>query len=177
MAEFSAIQAVTLARMDSSIHSNKLALFPLCDVDGVLIDALCDTSDSPGTRADALLLAWRLSLPKGMDVRKAAEALIVVALSIPRKAWTDHQLLIMRELMALTGQKATALSVNKNGLLVGHRRRRARDNAVDDNTVDRVEPAEKPQKSGDSTEPKPTAKESKKWWKLVGPDLHERNAD
>jgi len=175
VAEFSAILAVTLGRMNSSTHSTKVLLFPLCDVHGVLINTLCDTSDSPGTHGDALILAWRLSLPKGMDVGKAAEAVLLVALEIPRKAWSEQQLLIVRELMLLTGRKTFVAPDNKNELRGGkHFMRRTRDQAANRDATDKAELAQKPVGLvADLGKPDTTpAKESKKWWMLVGRDPH-----
>ena len=91
--------------MTTSKHLSSVALFPLCDVRSVLMDALRDTSDSPATRGDALVFAWRLELPDGMNVGHAANAVLVAALSVPRTNWTRRQLLIIRELMVLAGRE------------------------------------------------------------------------
>jgi len=178
VAEFSAILAVTLGLMDRSKQLTKLALFPLCDEYGVLIDTLCDTSDSQGTRADAQIFAWRLALPKGMDIGKAAEAVLLVATSIPRKAWSDRQMLIVRELMVIAGQKGPVPRVDKSGLPAQYAMRRARAVSAGRDAV------ELSQKTTDlmTVKPvakstvKPASKESKKWWKLVGRDPLDSNS-
>ncbi len=90
--------------LDSKQQTN-VALFPLCDARRVLIDVLLDTSDSPGTRGDALVFAWRLELPENMSVAKAANAVLSVAMSQPRRRWSRLQRLILRELMVLAGRE------------------------------------------------------------------------
>ncbi len=82
-------------------HSNVI-LFPLCDVRGALIRALCDTSGATSTRVDALMFAWRFDLLDGMDTAAAAAAVLSVALATPRESWTRPQLALVRELMALS---------------------------------------------------------------------------
>ena len=174
VAEFSANYPVTLDPMNSSTHLTNLALFPLCDVHGVLIDTLCDSPDLPGTHADALILGWRLTLPEGMDVGQAAEAVLVVALSIPSKAWSARQLHIVRELKLLTERKSTVVSVNKSRLRADHPMRRSRDRSAASVATDGAELAKSMQKPIDLSAEPPSAnvlaKESKSWWKLVGRD-------
>lgn len=175
VAKFSAIPAVTLSCMDRSTHITKLALFPLCDVHGILISTLCDTSDSPGTHGDSLILAWRLALPDGMDVSKAAEALLVVALSVPRKAWSERQLLIVRELMLLSGRKPSVTRISETQLYSERPARRARDrSSANRNTINSAELVRKTQNrtdlTTDSSATSTPLKETKKWWKLVGRD-------
>jgi len=163
VAEFSALLAVTLGRMNSSTHMTKLALFPLCDVHGVLINTLRDTSNSQGTHGDALILAWRLSLPKGMDVGKAAEAVLLVALGMPRKTWSEQQLLIVRELMVLTGRKPSLAHGNRKKPVAKQFTRRTRDKSELVQKTSRLVA----DLGNASTTP---GKESKKWWTLVGRD-------
>jgi len=177
VAEFSANHPVTLGPMDSSTHLTKVALFPLCDVHGILINTLCDTSDLPGTHGDSLILAWRLALPEGMDVGEAAEALLVVAGSVPRKAWSESQLLIVRELRLLSGRKPSVTRVRETQLRSSkppmHRARHW--SSANRNAVDKDELTRKTQNGADrSADPSQTSasssKENKKWWKLVGRD-------
>jgi len=154
--------------MDRSKHVSKLALFPLCDQYGVLIDTLCDTSDSPGTRADAQIFAWRLALPKGMDIGKAAEAVLLVAMSIPRKTWSDRQMLILRELMVIAGRKGSVpgmAQVDKSGLPARYAMRRARAVSAGRDALQEVGFSQKPMNPSTAN---CSSKESKKWWKLVG---------
>ncbi len=157
--------------MYGSKHLTNVALFPLCDADSVLIDALCHTSDKPDTRGDALVFAWRLALPARMDVAAAANAVLVVALSVPRKAWNRQQLLIVRELMVLadredamptrsvkrvdTGTDLAKLAKRHSDTGVPHDRRSfgSRSRPLDD-----------------------VAKETKPWWKLVGKDEPEQKS-
>lgn len=181
VAKFSAIPAVTLSRMDRSTHITKLALFPLCDVHSILISTLCDTSDLPGTHGDSLILAWRLALPEGMDVGKAAEALLVVALSVPRKAWSERQLLIVRELMLLSGRKPSVTRISETQLYSERPARRARDRSLASlYAVDKAESTRKLQNridlTTDSSETSASSKETKKWWELVGRDPHDSDS-
>ena len=81
-------------------------LFPLCDADSVLMDALLCKTDKPATRPDALVMAWRLTLPDSVSIKHAAQAILQVALSEPRESWTRSQLYIIRELMVLSGQQS-----------------------------------------------------------------------
>lgn len=81
-------------------------LFPLCDADSVLMDALLCKTDKPATRPDALVMAWRLTLPDSVSIKHAAQAVLQVALSEPRETWTRSQLYIIRELMVLSGRRS-----------------------------------------------------------------------
>jgi hypothetical protein len=81
-------------------------LFPLCDADSVLMDALLCKTDKPATRPDALVMAWRLTLPDSVSIKHAAQAILQVALAEPRETWTRSQLYIIRELMVLSGQRS-----------------------------------------------------------------------
>ena len=81
-------------------------LFPLCDADSVLMDALLCKTDKPATRPDALVMAWRLTLPDSVSIKHAAQAILQVALHEPRESWTRSQLYIIRELMELSGQQS-----------------------------------------------------------------------
>jgi len=166
--------------MDSSKHLTNVVLFPLCDVHSVLIDTLCDTSDKPGTRADSLLLAWRFSLPDGMDISKAAEAVLVVANSVPRKSWSSRQSAILHELNDLAGRqwpKSSSARFKKSAKLAPHPMRRSRDTAPRRNVIDELASA---QKSTSIATPKSSPalapKETKKWWKLVGRESLDTNA-
>ena len=98
--------------MYGSKHLSNVALFPLCDASSVLIDALSVSADVPNTRGDALVFAWRLSLPARMNVAEAANAVLVVAMSAPRETWSRQQLLIVRELMVLAGRIARIILVS-----------------------------------------------------------------
>lgn len=143
--------------MNVSKHLTNVVLFPLCDARSVLLDALCDTSGKPTTRHDALILAWRCELPKRMDVGQAADALLTVAMSGPRERLTRAQLLIVDELMVLSGRKGSSTELMRavkpnsrvvSGKQVPRDRRTLRSQAK-------------------------VSKESKEWWKLVGRDTTE----
>jgi len=143
--------------MDSSKHLSNVALFPLCDVHNVLMETLCDKSDKPGTRADALLLAWRFALPDGIAIDKAADAVLAVAMSIPRKAWSERQLLIVRELMVLAGRKGSVPRVERvdhSRLGVKHPRRRSADERVDRDVLAEFGLIADQEASTDDSEPK-----------------------
>jgi len=110
------------------------------------MNALRETSDSPATRGDALVFAWRLGLPEGMNVGHAANAVLLTALSVPRSTWSRRQLVILRELMVLAG----------------------REEALPNQPVETMAG---PALSESVSEPqKPVAKEDKEWWRLVGRD-------
>jgi len=151
--------------MTVSKHISSVALFPLCDARGVLKDALRETSDSPATRGDALVFAWRLELPEGMNVGHAANAVLTSALSTPRSTWTRRQLLIIRELMVLArrddvlpGEIAEKPTRQKRIEPVRNRRGAP--------TVSRHAAAPPPRKPI----ARKSSKHEKDWWKLVGRD-------
>lgn len=98
--------------MNGSKHNSNVVLFPLCDARGLLMDALRSTDNTPTTRSDALVFAWRLELPRGVDVAKAAATVLHVALLMPRKKWSRQQLVIIRELMVLGGRNSALADVN-----------------------------------------------------------------
>lgn len=143
--------------MYGSKQTGNVVLFPLCDARGDLVSALCDTSDSPATRGDALVFAWRLELPSNINLAKAANAILMVALSVPRKSWTRHQLLMVRELMVLAGREVARSTVKpaRGGIRV--KPGLAKSPITPRPTAPRH--AEKPARA---------AKESKEWWTLVG---------
>ena len=156
--------------MYGSKHLTNVALFPLCDADSVLIDALCDMSDKPSTRGDALVFAWRLALPERIDVAAAANAVLVVALSVPRKAWNRQQLLIVRELMVLAGREDSmpARSVNRVDGGTDLEKLAQRRNSDPALAHDRRSFGSRSRKRHD------VSKEAKPWWKLVGKDESEQ---
>lgn len=155
--------------MSSSKHLSSVALFPLCDARSVLMDALRDTSDAPATRGDALVFAWRLELPEGMNVGHAANAVLLTALSVPRTSWTRRQLLIIRELMVLAGREDPLPTDGpkkpiRQVLSESMRQRRS----ASAPTVNRAA-AHTATKPAPSMRKLPvTAKEDKDWWRLVG---------
>lgn len=161
--------------MYGSKHLPNVALFPLCDARGVLTDALCSTSDAPATRGDALVFAWRLELPAAMSVADAANAILVVAMSVPRETWTREQLLIIRELMVLSGREERLPISSK--VVKGSKRKRAPQEAlksVPENTPNPstryARDAERLKPNSRSNGRKRAPKESKSWWSLVGKD-------
>ncbi len=151
--------------MNTSKQLSSVALFPLCDARGILMEALRDTTDIPATRGDALVFAWRLELPEGMNVGHAANAVLLCALSVPRSSWNRRQLLIIRELMVLAGREEPLPAENATSI-------------VSSATVDSVRNRETPKVSrqaidspGDQKTGKvrsSVAKQDKEWWKLVG---------
>lgn len=151
--------------MNSSKHLSSVALFPLCDARGVLTYALRDTSDSPATRGDALVFAWRLELPESMNVGHAAKAVLLSTLSLPRSAWSRRQLLIIRELMVLAGREEALPNEPSNkmaGPSLSESTRQRRTPQVSHDAVDsRTE--KQPLRQSE-----PVAKHEKDWWKLVG---------
>jgi len=152
--------------MYGSNHYNKLALFPLCDARGILMEALLDTSDSPATRGDALVFAWRLELPDGMSVGQAADAVLHVAMSLPRANWSRRQLLIIRELMVLAGRKEGLPKPRPTSVL---KRCVATAKPVRKASVSRHKPSgDEPLISSEDSTTSTTAKENKEWWTLVG---------
>lgn len=157
--------------MYSSKHKSNVALFPLCDTGGVLIDALCDTSEKASTRGDALVFAWRLQLPASMNVADAANAVLKVALCTPRTEWSREQLVIIRELMVLAGREGSTPKPLRS------QPSRNRGKTVPRDASKRTKPAAVPDPASQInpfTEDLPTSKhtfqpkESKQWWKLVG---------
>ena len=65
--------------MDAKSRPARVTLFPACDRDGLLLDALERDDDGPATRADALLFAWLLGLGASVDAVGAARAVLAVA--------------------------------------------------------------------------------------------------
>ena len=67
-------------------------LFPLCDVRGLVSQSLgCPTrriaNDAlPGREAESIFFAWLLELPKGIDARAAARAMLLVSGEMPGEA-------------------------------------------------------------------------------------------
>ncbi len=161
--------------MYGSKHLSNVALFPLCDASSVLIDALKVCADAPNTRGDALVFAWRLSLPARMNVADAANAVLVVAMSAPRESWNRQQLLIVRELMVLAGReepsratpayaptrakRMVAVSRDAEPAATKMKSRRKTAEQAD------VQPG---QQQTDAKGKKATPKEAKEWWRLVG---------
>lgn len=152
--------------MNSSKHLSSVALFPLCDARSVLMDALRDSSQAPATRGDALVFAWRLGLPEGMNVGHAANAVLLAAMSAQRGAWTRGQLLIIRELMVLAGREeplSTDDAKRPVSKVIPKSIRQRRKSAVSADTVDlNVKP------KASLRDPSKVAKQDKDWWKLVG---------
>jgi len=173
--------------MYGSKHLSNVALFPLCDASSVLTDALSVSADVPNTRGDALVFAWRLSLPERMSVAEAANAVLVVAMSVPRETWSRQQLLIVRELMVLAGREEPTRS---KPVYAPTRAKRtvsvSRDNAPTDANTRTQEnhPARRVLEQGEQGTERPlkplvdkdlvpeqrkaTPKEAKEWWRLVG---------
>jgi len=145
------------------------------------MDALRDTSDSPATRGDALVFAWRLQLPDRMNVAAAANAVLLSALSNPRSNWTRPQLLIIRELMVLAGRedalpeesaKKPARQTRSKSVRQ-HRRTTTVRREVSRKAVHSQEGKKegKNVKAASSTNKSPsTLKQDKDWWTLVGRD-------
>jgi len=78
-----------------------IALFPLCDVHSILLDALKTGDMSDSTRPDALVFAWLLELPKGIDAGDAARAILTVAQSQTGWPQRPYQRVLRRELAKL----------------------------------------------------------------------------
>ena len=94
--------------MTVQTRNSNVALFPLCDKSGVMLQALtpvCPNSNDsrarrPGTRPDAIVFAWVLDLPTGIDSVDAARAV----LDVTRPHWsllTPHQRSVVTELAKL----------------------------------------------------------------------------
>lgn len=174
-----------------------MALFPLCDAGSVLMDALLDTNETPATRGDALVFAWRLQLPDGMNVGHAANAVLVTVLSAPRTNWSRQQLLIIRELMVLAGReeplptdesKRPIRQILSESIRARKRPEVSRDAVQVPGAVTAQSGRRKTvPRAAESAAPKtktikeanrmmkqqtrgnkPVAKEDKEWWKLVG---------
>jgi len=92
--------------MSENKPTTDLLLFPLCDANSVLMEALMCKTDKPATRPDALVMAWRLNLPDSVSIKGAAQAVLQVSMHKPRKSWTRSQLFIIRELMVLSGRQS-----------------------------------------------------------------------
>ncbi|MBX2836007.1 MAG: hypothetical protein KTR35_04060 [Gammaproteobacteria bacterium] len=82
-------------------RAQSLALFPLCDVHSILLDAIKTGDTSTSTRPDALVFAWLLELPKGIDAGDAARAVLAVARSSARGEFRPYQRVLIRELEKL----------------------------------------------------------------------------
>ena len=65
--------------MDATNDSAQVLLFPSCDRDGRLLEALARGDDEPPARADAMLFGWMLGLDASVDAVGAARAVLVVA--------------------------------------------------------------------------------------------------
>jgi len=115
-----------------------------------------------------------------MNVADAANALLVVAMNVPRQAWTRQQLLIIRELMVLAGREGSlpAPVPRQSGSSSGQLRRKKRASEKAQGGLLKVAPAMQRSTAmvrdgvpADRLRPAHTtrqAKESKQWWKLVG---------
>lgn len=154
--------------MSISKHLSSVTLFPLCDARSVLIDALRDTSDAPATRGDALVFAWRLELPEGMNVSHAANAVLLTALSVPRSGWSRRQLLIIRELMVLAGREEALPEGSTTAPAPTDSIRERRASAMKNEVVKKRAKGKTAQRSNETQKPVP--KQEKEWWRLVGRD-------
>lgn len=159
--------------MYGSKHKSNVALFPLCDTRGVLIDALCSTSEKAATRGDALVFAWRLELPASMNIAHAANSVLRVAMSVPRDEWSREQLVIIRELMVLAGREGVVPKPDSDQAARTHRSQkrtpkkspiRSRPTAVPDVAAEVSRYTQDLPTNQRSFQPK----ETKQWWKLVG---------
>mgnify|MGYP000509658127 CR=1 FL=1 len=74
--------------MNSTSDDPRVLLFPSCDRDGHLLDAIARADDGPATRADAVLFGWMLGLDAAVDAVGAARAVLAVVdqRSIPENA-------------------------------------------------------------------------------------------
>ncbi len=166
--------------MYGSKHTSNVLLFPLCDARGVLMDALQATDNAATTRSDALVFAWRLELPRTVNVAQAASAVLTVALSVPREQWSRQQLIIVRELMVLAGREGALpgnSSSNKNSKSIisaatdfANRPSRRESDSPARSTSDVVSSQGKRRPMADKrhTDANQIRKEESQWWKLVG---------
>ncbi len=87
--------------MTTEKPSCRVLLFPLCDPRGALSEVLNDPP-RPGTRLNALVLAWRMELSEQISVSAAAAALLTVAAAKPRRQWSERQLRLVAELRRIS---------------------------------------------------------------------------
>ena len=87
--------------MNNEKPSCQVVLFPLCDPHGALSEVLSDPP-VPGTRLNALILAWRLEMSEGINLSAAAAALLTVAAARPRDHWSERQLRLVAELRRIS---------------------------------------------------------------------------
>jgi hypothetical protein len=90
--------------MTSEKQTCQVLLFPLCDPRGALSEVLNDPP-RPGTRLNALVLAWRMELSEQVGVADAAAAILTVAAARPRRQWSERQLRLVAELRRISDAK------------------------------------------------------------------------
>jgi len=103
--------------MTSSCHNYKLSLFPLCDHHGALREALRPVRQTGepavGTRVDAVLFAWMLSLPATVDAVEAAKAILLVAHSQLGVSATDYQQELMGALKRYVSEEGSVTNLRR----------------------------------------------------------------
>jgi len=113
-------------------HKTNIVLFPLCDKSGVMSQALqpvgLHSTDSrlhrAGTRPDAIVFAWVLDLPTGIEPLHAARALLD-ATRHQMSFYNPYQLSVVAELAKLIEQESSGKS-SKSSLLTKGRKSKYR---------------------------------------------------
>ena len=118
--------------MNSTSHDPRVLLFPSCDRDGVLLEAIARADDGPVTRADAMLFGWMLGLDAAIDAVGAARAVLVVAAQRPDPSGSAYRRALIDGLERFVADRGRVASLSANAASGGVRpRRRWRDREAD----------------------------------------------
>lgn len=118
--------------MNSTSEAARILLFPSCDRDGLLLDAIERADDGPVTRADAMLFGWMLGLDAAVDAVGAARAVLAVAAQQNDPPRSSYRRALIDGLERFVADRGRVASLSANAAPGGARpRRRWRDRESD----------------------------------------------
>ena len=109
--------------MNSTSHAPRILLFPSCDRDGALLDAIRRRDDEPATRADAMLFAWMLGLHASIDAVGAARSVLAVAAQQKHPAKSDYRQALIEGLERFVADRGRVASLSSTTTGIRPRRR------------------------------------------------------
>ena len=109
--------------MNSTSHTPRILLFPSCDRDGALLDAIRRHGDENATRADAVLFAWMLGLDASIDAVGAARAVLAVAAQQKHPVKSDYRRALIAGLERFVADRGRVASLSSTTGGVRPRRR------------------------------------------------------
>lgn len=105
-------------------RQGRVVLFPTCDRDGVLLEAMSRKVEGPVTRADAMLFGWMLGLDAAIDAVGAARAVIAVAIRQPDVPRTEYRQELLDGLERFVADRGRVASLSNRSSDNNVRRRR-----------------------------------------------------